>query len=637
MASQSPSAERSLSQGRGPWWWVPSLYFAEGIPYVVVMTVAVIMFKRLGVGNKEIALYTSWLYLPYAIKPLWSPLVQRFGTRRGWVIVMQLLIAAGLACTALSIPLESFLRWSLVALAVVAVSSATHDVAADGFYLLALSSHQQAWFVGIRSTAYRMAMIAGQGLLVMLAGVLESSTGLPTLNIEVRAVAGEPAPGSSAPFSSERFEFAGEAEPQRVVSDSETYELSLSDKPAWEVQALVDAVRDWNSQHGFYEKALGPAAEGAASPPAGERAAWLVTLENWIRDRFGPAKPPPSQSIDRSGDATAVLLQLTQPVPAGEHQVVQFGRSGGDASFQVVEGERFVVTDRNWNQFFAAVVQRDAKLDRPSEATFQVRSGDLPLAWSVTFFIAGGMFLAFGLYHAVAMPRPAADQRAGAATNGDWLTGFVVPFVTFFRKPRIIAVLAFLLLYRFPEAQLVKLATPFLLDTKDDGGLALTTGEVGFVYGTVGVVMLTLGGLIGGFVAARNGLKFWLWPMALTIHLPNFAFLFLAYAQPESLWIVTAAVGVEQFGYGFGFTAYLLYCVYVARGQHETVHYALCTGFMALGMMIPGMWSGWLEELIGYRHFFVWIMLAMIPSLLAICFIPLDAEFGKKTADEQRE
>ena len=171
---------------RSPWWWVPSLYFAQGVPYVVVMTVAVIMFKRLGVPNTQIALYTSWLYLPYAIKPLWSPLVQKIGTRRGWVVVMQLLVAAGLACAAFAIPLDSFLRWSLVALASVAICSATHDIAADGFYLLALTSHQQAWFVGIRSTAYRMAMIAGQGLLVMLAGLLESSSGLPVIDIQVR-------------------------------------------------------------------------------------------------------------------------------------------------------------------------------------------------------------------------------------------------------------------------------------------------------------------------------------------------------------------------------------------------------------------------------------------------------------------
>jgi MFS transporter, PAT family, beta-lactamase induction signal transducer AmpG len=215
----------------------------------------------------------------------------------------------------------------------------------------------------------------------------------------------------------------------------------------------------------------------------------------------------------------------------------------------------------------------------------------------------------------------------------DALTGFAEPFFTFFRKPQIFVILAFLLLYRLPEAQLVKLATPFLLDAREVGGLALTTGEVGFVYGTVGVIMLTLGGIIGGFVAARDGLRRWLLPMAFIIHLPNAAFLFLAYAQPDNLWVITLAVGVEQFGYGFGFTAYLLYCIYVSRGQHETVHYALCTGCMALGMMIPGMWSGWLQELIGYQHLFIWIMLCAIPSLAVTLLVQVDAEFGRKNAE----
>src|SRR5262245_2075569 len=205
----------SLAVDRGPWWWVPTLYFAQGVPYVVVMTVAVMMFKRLGVDNTRIALYTSWLYLPYAIKPLWSPLVQRIGTRRAWVIVMQLLVAAGLACVALALPLDSFPRWSLVSLAAVAICSATHDVAADGFYLLALSSHEQAWFVGIRSTAYRLAMIAGQGLLVMLAGALESSTGLPTVQLAIRAV---DRPPEVIQFAPEAFHVEADAnDSQRIV------------------------------------------------------------------------------------------------------------------------------------------------------------------------------------------------------------------------------------------------------------------------------------------------------------------------------------------------------------------------------------------------------------------------------------
>ncbi len=624
-ADPNSNSDSNILESRGPWWWVPSLYFAQGVPYVVVMTVAVIMFKRLGVANPQIALYTSWLYLPYAIKPLWSPLVQRIGTRRGWVVVMQLLVAVGLACAACAIPLDSFLRWSLVALASVAICSATHDVAADGFYLLALTSHQQAWFVGIRSTAYRMAMIAGQGLLVMLAGALEASTGLPVIEIQVRAVDHAP---PQASFTPDEFTLDDHQDAHGILPSAQVFEVGLTGKQASEVKSLKDAVRQWNVDHGFY-----PA---PPAPPKQEKTSWLPQLEDFIRRRFGPPKDAVVQASDRSGDVAVVMMRLAQPVGAGEQQVVQFGREGGDSNFDVVEGDRFVLTEANWKAPFAAVVQVDAKLGRPSQATFQIRSGNLRLAWSATFFVVAAAFLAFCIYHYFALPRPAADvaSLAIAESSGIELTGFLVPFVEFFRKQRIVAILAFLLLYRFPEAQLVKLATPFLLDSREAGGLALTTSEVGIVYGTVGVAMLTIGGVLGGFLAAAGGLGRCLWPMALAIHLPNLAFLFLAYAQPESRVLITAAVAIEQFGYGFGFTAYMLYCVYVATGKHQTVHYALCTGCMALGMMIPGMWSGWLQNLIGYRHFFVWIMLAMIPSLLTVAFIPIDPNFGRKTSTE---
>lgn len=607
---------------RGPWRWVPSLYFAQGIPYVVVMTVAVIMFKRLGVGNKEIALYTSWLYLPYAIKPLWSPLVQKLGTRRKWVVVMQLLIGAGLACAALAISADDFVRYTLAALAIVAVSSATHDIAADGFYLLAMTSHQQAWFVGIRSTAYRMAMIAGQGLLVMLAGALETATGLPNVAVDVRAVQSAP---QAVVFDSAALPGVSDAAEQRIVVANNQVDLSVGGQSSATAQEIIKQVRDWNVEHDFYATPV-QITEAAAQADAG----WLVSLENSIRHWFGPTQIAASTTDDRVGDLAIVWMRLAKAVPADETQVVQFGLSRGDASFQVIEGERFEVTDENWNQPFAAIVQVDKKLDQPSQAAFEIRSGNLAFAWSATFFFIAAVFLMFCTYHAFALPHPATDVAGTSDPGQGSLTGFLVPFLDFFRKPRILIILAFLLLYRLPEAQLVKLATPFLLDAREVGGLALTTGEVGFVYGTVGVIMLTLGGIIGGFVAARDGLRRWLIPMALIIHLPNFAFLFLAYAQPESLWTITAAVGIEQFGYGFGFTAYLLYCIYVSRGEHETVHYALCTGAMALGMMIPGMWSGWLEELIGYQHFFVWIMICTIPSIIVALLVEVDSEFGRK-------
>ena len=426
------SKPKSPKPTRNHWSWIPSLYFAEGLPYVVVMSVSVIMYKKLGLSNTDIALYTSWLYLPWVIKPFWSPLVDVLRSKRWWIVAMQLVIGAGLAGVALTIPSPNYLQYTLAFLWLMAFSSATHDIAADGFYMLELSSHDQAWFVGIRSTFYRLAMIAGQGLLVILAGALEESRG-------------------------------------------------------------------------------------------------------------------------------------------------------------VTQG------------------------------------------WSITFYLLAGLFAALFVYHNFVLPRPEADRSQTSSDFASVTQEMKETFVSFFAKPRILIILAFLLLYRFSEAQLAKMASPFLLDERELGGLALSTQQVGIVYGTIGIMMLTLGGITGGLLAAKHGLKSWLLWMVLAINLPNLAYVFLSQVQPESVLIVNLAVAVEQFGYGFGFTAYMLYMLYIAQGEHQTAHFAICTGFMALGMMIPGMMSGWLQELIGYQHFFLWVMLSTIPSFLVCWLIPLDAEFGKKT------
>jgi PAT family beta-lactamase induction signal transducer AmpG len=418
---------------RSPWAWIPSLYVAEGLPYVVAMTVSVIMYKRFGISNTDIALYTSWLYLPWVIKPLWSPVVELLGTRRRWIWAMQLLIGAALAGVALTVPVPHMFRWTLVLFWLMAFDSATHDIAADGFYMLATTEKEQAFFVGIRSMFYRVATIAGQGLLVMLAGTIES------------------------------------------------------------------------------------------------------------------------------------------------------------------------------------------------------RTGNLQLAWSVAMGALAVLFLGFGLWHRFILPRPAVDRPGEARRIQHFIQEFLATFGSFFRKPRIVVLMLFLLLYRFGEAQLVKMVSPFLLDPRAQGGLGLTTTEVGFVYGTVGIIALTLGGVLGGWAVSEHGLKSWLWPMLLAIHLPDAIFIYLAYAQPASLPVILACVAVEQFGYGFGLAAYLLYMIHIARGEHQTAHYAICTGFMALGMMIPGMWSGWLQELIGYRHFFVWVIVATVPSFIVVFWLPLDREFGRKT------
>ena len=419
-------------EGRNGWFWVPSLYYAEGIPYVIVMTVSVIMYKRLGISNTDIALYTSWLYLPWVIKPLWSPIVDIFKKKRNWIIVMQLIVGAGLAGVALTIPVSNFFQYTLAFLWLVAFSSATHDIAADGFYMLGLSQHDQAFFVGIRSVFYRLAMITGQGLLVILAGFFENSF------------------------------------------------------------------------------------------------------------------------------------------------------------------------------------------------------GDISLAWSVTFVILAGLFILFFVYHKFILPYPKTDVSSRKDESSSIFNEFIKTFVAFFKKKNIGLILGFILLYRLGEAQLVKIASPFLLDGREVGGIGLTTSEIGFVYGTVGVLCLLLGGIIGGIVVAKQGLKFWIWPMIISINLPDLVYVFLAYVQPTSLVIISVMVAIEQLGYGFGFTAYMLYLIYVSEGEYKTSHYALATGFMALGMMIPGMWSGWLQELIGYQHFFIWVCIATIPGFIITYFLKIDPEFGKK-------
>lgn len=423
--------ELSKSNFRNPWAWVPTLYFAEGLPYVAVMTISVIMYKRLGLSNTEIALYTSWLYLPWVIKPLWSPFVDILKTKRWWIISMQLLIGAGLAGIAFTLPTPFWLQASLAFFWLMAFSSATHDIAADGFYMLALDDSQQSFFVGIRSTFYRFASITGQGLLIILAGYIEK------------------------------------------------------------------------------------------------------------------------------------------------------------------------------------------------------KLGEITYAWSLTFFIIAGLFLAFFIYHRFILPYPVDDLGKTAHTPKEVLREFGNTFKTFFTKKGIVLALTFILLYRLAEAMLVKLAYPFLLDSREVGGLGLSTQDAGIAYGTVGVIALTLGGIIGGIVASRQGLKHWLWPMALAITLPNIAFLFLAIYQPENFLWINLAVLIEQFGYGFGFTAYMLFMIYFSQGEHKTAHYSICTGFMALGMMLPGMAAGWIQEQLGYVSFFIFIMIATIPTLLIIPFLKIDKDFGR--------
>ena len=395
-----------------PWSWVPTLYFAEGLPYVAVMTISLVLYKQLGLSNAEITFYTSWLYLPWVIKPLWSPFIDLIKTKRWWIVSMELLVGAAFGGVAFTIPTQFWLQGTLFFFWVMAFSSATHDIAADGYYMLGLDEHQQAWFVGIRSTFYRLATIFGQGVLVMIAG-----------NLQV------------------------------------IYRNSIS------------------------------------------------------------------------------------------------------------------------------------------------------YSWSLMFYGVTGLFIALWLWHSAILPRPKEDApREDVNARTIWKE-FVNTIITFFQKPQVVAGILFMLFYRMPEGLLAKVSALFLIDAAHNGGMGLSPQEYGLVQGTVGVIGLTLGGILGGICAGRDGLKRWLWPMVCAITLPDIVYVYLSYALPESLLVINVCVFIEQFGYGFGFTAYMLYLIYYSQGNFKTSHYALCTAFMALSMMIPGLFAGVLQESVGYRAFFIIVMI----------------------------
>ena len=436
-AQAAPGAGASAPHAtHSVWRWIPTLYFGQGIPYVAVMTLSVILYKNLGVSNTDIALYTSWLYLPVVVKPLWSPFIDMFRRKRWWIVWLELLIGAAFAAVALTLPMASFFQLSLAVFWLLAFSAATHDIASDGYYMLALDGHQQAAYVGFRSTFFRLSMITGQGALVYLAGK---------------------------------------------------------------------------------------------------------------------------------------LTELT---------------------------------------------------------------GNTAAAWSIVFFLLGAMFLALFAWHALVLPRPASD-RPNVPRNADGqplpiVASFFAVFAKFLRKPGIGTTLAFLLLYRFGESQLVKIAPVFLLDGPERGGLGLSTATVGIVYGTLGVVALSAGGLLSAWLIARDGMQRWLWPMALAINVPNVVYVYLAMALPSNIELIGTLIAVEQFGYGFGFTSYVLYMIMTAKGEHQTAHYAICTGFMALGMMLPGMPAGWLQTQLGYSNFFIWVCIATIPSFIMTALIRIEPGFGLK-------
>lgn len=634
------------SSKRNPWSWIPSLYFAQGLPYVAVNVITVILYKRLGISNTDIALYTGWLYLPWVIKPFWSPFVDIIKTKRWWTILMQWIIGFGLAAVAFSIPTPFFFQLTLAIFWVIGFASATHDIASDGYYMIALDEHNQAKYVGIRSTFYRVATIFGQGVLVVIAGVIESNTGLEPVSATIKAdpqakvVAMDSLPSvvlTPEQMESEQFVFSSNEinvatqAPDSILKDGEKVSFKKY------AETITDIVKLANTANGFI-----PKEEEAAKEKDKEK----NKFENWIKESFGEERGAASSKVN---NFAVIGVRLTKAPEKGTERVLVVNYKSGDQSIKI-DGkicERLAFNESNWNKTAYILVSIDSKLAKQTTTIFEGTSGNIPLAWTIVFIVLSVFFLLAAFYHSFILPHPASDKSINGsqkATAKEIVNGFIETFKTFFQKKQILVAMAFMLLYRLPEAQLIKIINPFFLDPVDKGGLGLTTGQVGLVYGTIGIIALTIGGIIGGICASRGGLKKWLWPMALSISLNSIVYIVLSFYQPDpntfaGISAICTGMFIDQFGYGFGFTAFMLYMMYFAQGPYKTSHYAICTAFMALGMMLPGMWSGWLQELIGYNHFFIWTLLCCVATWLVTFMIKVDPSYGKKetVADKDEE
>ena len=601
-----------------PWTWIPSLYLAQGLPYVAVMVISVIMYKRMGISNTDIALYTSWLYLPWVIKPLWSPFVDILKTKRRWIFTMQLLIGSEFAGIAFVIPVPFFFQATLAFFWLLAFSSATHDIAADGFYMLALDTNQQAKYVGIRSMFYRVATILSQGALVILAGTLESYSGIEVkIPVEV-----SPAYTQNNLFIPQTPNIIEQQGDITFLTDKKTLQIGTQTINKDTLNAFVEKVTALNIENGFVPEEKKDDKENRKKDIKGE------TKDSWIKRYFGEKKE--AVISNEVGNIGVLLVCLSKKPESGKEMVFNTVLTSGDKGISLLRGDRLTFNENNWDKPAYLIFQADPKLTGSTKAEYSGLSGNIRFAWSVTFLVLAGLFILFSFYHRFALPKPAADEPNNDLKAQTILKEFGETFASFFKKPQLFSTLFFMLTFRLAEAQVVKLLNPFLLDPINKGGLGLSTGQVGIVYGTVGIIGLTLGGIIGGIAVSRGGLKKWIWPMTLSMILTCLAFVYLSFNQPESLAVINICVAIEQFGYGFGFTAYMLYMMYFSDGRYKTAHYAICTGFMALGMMLPGMFAGWMQEQLGYRHFFIWVMICSIIPIIAVSLLKINPEYGKK-------
>jgi MFS family permease len=532
MTTENASTERKIN----PWLFVPILYFMQAIPVTIIQDVAAIIYKDLGIADAPILQWTGLISLPWSLQLLLGPLVDLNGTKRNWIFGGQLLITGGLMASAFLLQVPNAFEVTLLIFAATAVTSALCNIATDGFYIIAMSKEEQARFVGIQTTSYRLGRLFCTGILVLIAGLLINSE-------------------------------------------------AVSKATAWMIVLIGCSV--------IY--GAGYLLARSATPRSPED---------------HPAVPSEANETGKNIARSVTLVALGV---SGYFFLNAIVRLVAHTIWKVTDGSLPVVGDakplvrglQGW------ALPEDNKIAGFSTGLGGVGTEIAQLVGCTVLVLACAMV---------------ARRLLVRTAMAEALTSYI-------RQSGFPAILGFILFYRLGEAMVSRTSPLFLKAAIASGGLAIDDAQLGLVkiFGVIGIV---LGGITGGIVVSRYGLKRAFWPIAILMHVPNLLYLWASHAKP-SFWFLPGIDFAEQFGYGFGFAGYMLYMMQVAqRGNFKTSHYAIGSGLGALCVgPIAGAVSAKLLDNFGYQGFFLAAIFFTLPGMLMLFFIPLDEDRNAKALE----
>lgn len=576
------------------WFWIPTLYIAEAIAFVIITSVSVIMYQNLEVSNSEIIFYTSMLYFPWLIKPFWSPLIDSLGTKRNWVLFTQFLLAISFLIIAFLIQLPDFFQFTIIAFWIVSFIAATHDIAVDGFYLVALKESYSSLFIGLRNSFYKIILISTATLVIVFSNQIEKIFSVSPAEFKVVA---NPNKFFEETIRVDSLQVKEKSGPLKLISNTNYLEISTRPKTKDQVIFYTNFARNMNIMNGFVHQSV------------------LV--------------PDTSQINDLTGNIGLIKFHLSKKPSDKDEFIISLKFVEGENKFKVIEGNILKFTSLNWNKPAFAVIQIDSSVTSKTIATFSAGVENFSFGWTITFGFLSLIFFLLFVFHKFILPYPTKDEALIERKNTTLGKEFFRSFARYFEKKKVIVIILFFILYLFSHSQITKVLAQFITDDKINGGLSFQSDIVRFIKG-ISAITFALGSLIAGFMIYKKGLKSLLMFFTFMMNISLAVYVYLSWFLPDNFWIVSILISFENLCYGFGFALIIIYMINVSEGDYPASHFAISFGFMSLGILLSELSSIIIKDALGYKYFFIWVLIATIPSFIFVKLIPIEYGFGKK-------